>query len=62
MRVSIRFTNMLTGVSAANYLDHKKIYDSIVANKPEKAQKESQKLVGDALDLINVALAERKGS
>ncbi|MEH6567505.1 MAG: FadR/GntR family transcriptional regulator [Halioglobus sp.] len=56
LRVSIRFTNMLTGVSAADYLDHKKIYDAIVANKPDKAQKESQKLVGDALQLINVAL------
>ena len=59
LRVSIRFTNMLTGVPAAAYVDHKKIYDAIAENRPQKAQKESQKLVGDALQLINTALEEK---
>jgi DNA-binding FadR family transcriptional regulator len=58
LRVSIRFTNRLTGVSTANYLEHKKIYDSIVANRPAKAQKDSQKLLRDALALINTGLEE----
>jgi DNA-binding FadR family transcriptional regulator len=58
LRVSIRYTNMLTGVRAAAYQDHKKIYDAIAAKQPDKAQKEAQKLVGDALQLINAALDE----
>lgn len=59
LRVSIRYTNMLSGVQAAPYVEHKRIYDAIVANKPEKAQKESEKLVGAALTLINAALEEK---
>ncbi|MGI9295612.1 MAG: FadR/GntR family transcriptional regulator, partial [Pseudomonadales bacterium] len=37
LRVSIRFTNMLSGVRAAPYADHKKIYDAIVRKQPDKA-------------------------
>ena len=59
LRVSIRYTNMLSGVQTAPYLDHKKIYDAIVAAQPEKAQKESGKLVGEALTLINETLKEK---
>jgi len=58
LRVSIRFTNMLSGVQAAPYADHKKIYDAIASNRPDEAQKESERLVGDALKLINQALSE----
>ena len=61
LRVSIRYTNMLSGVQAAAYGEHKRIYDAIAANQPAKAQKESEKLVGEALTLINAALAEKPG-
>ena len=56
LRVSIRYTNMLKGVQAAAYQDHKTICDAIVENKPTVAQKESQRLVEEALKLINDAL------
>ena len=56
LRVSIRFTNRLKGVSMADYDDHKRICDAIVANRPSVAQKESRSLIGEALDLINQAL------
>jgi DNA-binding FadR family transcriptional regulator len=56
LRVSIRYTNMLSGVQAAPYSEHKPIYDAIAAGKPDKARKASEKLVGDALKLINQAL------
>lgn len=61
LRVSIRYTNMLSGVQAAAYGEHKRIYDAIAANQPQKAQKESEKLVGAALTLINAALKEKPG-
>ncbi|MEM7502268.1 MAG: FadR/GntR family transcriptional regulator [Pseudomonadota bacterium] len=56
LRVSIRFTNMLKGVHAAAYEDHKKICDAIVANQPDVAHRESAQLVSAALGLINDAL------
>lgn len=62
LRVSIRYTNMLTGVSAAPYGEHKRVYDAIAAGKSGQAQKEAQKLVGDALQLINRAIEEERGS
>ncbi|MEM1401758.1 MAG: FadR/GntR family transcriptional regulator [Pseudomonadota bacterium] len=58
LRVSIRYTNQLTGVKAAAYDDHRKVYDAVVAGKPENAQQEAQRLVVDALQLINKALEE----
>ena len=58
LRVSIRYTNMLSGVKAAAYLEHKRIYDAIADNKPERAQKESETLILNALKLINAALEE----
>ena len=56
LRVSIRYTNMLKGVPAAAYEDHKTICDAIVARKPGAAKKESERLVSEALKLINDAL------
>lgn len=56
LRVSIRFTNMLAGVHAAAYDEHKKISDAILANEPELAQRHMNQLVQDALRLINDAL------
>lgn len=58
LRVSIRFTNMRTGVKAANHQDHKKIYDAIVANKPEQAAKAASELMDGALTTITDALKE----
>ena len=59
LRVSIRFTNMRTGVDAANYADHKKIYDGIVNNDPRSASTHSATLMISALATINQALRER---
>ena len=59
LRVSIRLTNMLSGVHAAPYLTHKKVYDPIARNQPDKAAKEVEKLIVETLDLIDDAVAKR---
>jgi DNA-binding FadR family transcriptional regulator len=59
LRVSIRFTNMRTGVNAANYTDHKKIYDGIVDNDPRSASTHAATLMISALLTVNKALIER---
>ena len=56
LRVSIRFTNMLKGVHAAAYDDHKKICDAIASNDPDLAVQAANNLMQEALDLINNAL------
>ncbi len=58
LRVSIRFTNMRTGVRAGNHAEHKMIYDSIVAGKPEEAAKNATNLMDAALQTIVSALKE----
>jgi len=58
LRVSIRFTNMRTGVRAGNHAEHKEIYDAIVANNPEKAAKSATLLMDNALAVIIAALKE----
>jgi DNA-binding FadR family transcriptional regulator len=58
LRVSIRFTNMRTGVRAGNHDEHKQIYDAIVANKPEEAAKKASLLMDNALAIIVAALKE----
>ena len=58
LRVSIRFTNMRTGVNAGSYNDHKKIYDAIVAKDPALAAKNAQQLMHGTLDTILGALEE----
>jgi len=58
LRVSIRFTNMRTGVRAGNHAEHKIIYDAIVANKPEEAAKNATQLMDSALETIVSALNE----
>lgn len=60
LRVSIRFTNMRTGVQAGNYAEHKKIYDGIVNNKPEQAAADSAQLMNSALATINSAIKEQQ--
>ncbi len=58
LRVSIRFTNMRTGVRAGNHAEHKIIYDAIVANRPEEAAKNATQLMASALATIVSALKE----
>lgn len=62
LRVSIRYTNMLSGVQAGDYEDHKKIADAIQAKNPQKAEKDSEKLISDSLKLINQALENKKNA
>lgn len=59
LRVSIRFTNMRTGVRTGNHDDHKKIYDAIVSGDAKLAAKCAGELMTGALDTINSALNER---
>ncbi|MEL7537719.1 MAG: FadR/GntR family transcriptional regulator [Pseudomonadota bacterium] len=61
LRVSIRYTNRLAGVQAANYDDHKSIFDAIAAADPQAAQEQTTLLVEEALRLINAALANGDG-
>jgi len=58
LRVSIRFTNMRTGVRAGNHAEHKMIYDAIVAEKPEAAAECATKLMDGTLMTIISALNE----
>lgn len=58
LRVSIRFTNMRTGVRAGNHQEHKKIYDAIVAKQPEQAAEYASHLMDSALTTISGALKE----
>ncbi len=58
LRVSIRFTNMRTGVKAGVYTDHKKIYDAIAANQPSEAAEHASSLMEGALNTITSALEE----
>lgn len=59
LRVSIRYTNQLKGVAAAAYDEHESIYDAIVDRDAERAKKQAEKLVTEALGLINSALDKR---
>lgn len=59
LRVSIRFTNMRTGVRAGNHGDHKKIYDAIVSQDAPLASQHASSLMDDALGTIIEALKEQ---
>lgn len=59
LRVSIRFTNMRTGVRAANHDEHKKIYDAIVGQQASLAAEHASKLMDGALGTIITALKEQ---
>ncbi|MFT4634674.1 MAG: DNA-binding FadR family transcriptional regulator [Arenicella sp.] len=61
LRVSIRFTNMRTGVRAGNHDAHKRIYDAIVANQPKEAAHNATLLMDSALITIVDALKEGGG-
>ncbi len=52
LRVSIRYTNRIKGVSTASNEDHKKIYDAIVKGNSQAARKASKEIQEEALELI----------
>jgi DNA-binding FadR family transcriptional regulator len=58
LRVSIASTNQLKGVFAADYEDHKKIFDEIEAGNAEAASESVRYLINEAMQLINRSLAE----
>ncbi|MEO0368384.1 MAG: FadR/GntR family transcriptional regulator [Pseudomonadota bacterium] len=59
LRVSIRFTNRRTGVRAASYDDHKRIFDAISDKSGEAAFQASKHLMVEALRTILDALEEQ---
>ncbi|MFT5573501.1 MAG: DNA-binding FadR family transcriptional regulator [Cryomorphaceae bacterium] len=59
LRVSIRFTNMRTGVRAGNHAEHKMIYDAIVNKDPNLASQSAKNLMDGALGTIVAALKEQ---
>jgi len=58
LRVSIRFTNMRTGVRTGHHGDHKKIYDSILSGQANDAAQHASALMDSALGTIISALDE----
>lgn len=60
LRVSIRFTNRLKGVAAADYEEHRKIYLGIIDRDADAAHAASRRLQVEALELIEVALNQDK--
>jgi len=60
LRVSIRFTNMRTGVNAGSHDDHKRIYDAIVAGDSKGAEDSARELMQAALDTIILAQREEQ--
>lgn len=56
LRVSIRFTNRIKGVSAASYDDHRAIYDAVAKRRPELAHATSRDIQAEALALIQQQL------
>lgn len=62
LRVSIRFTNMRTGVRAGHYGDHKKIYDAIANQQPKQAASAATELMASALGTIMSALEDEQQS
>ena len=58
LRFSIRFTNQFKGVKTASVDDHRKIYRAIVQGKGAAAQRAVETLIGDALALMNKAIAK----
>ncbi len=58
LRVSIRFTNMRSGVNVGDYHNHKKILDAIVNGDQASAARHAKVLMDDALKTITAALDE----
>jgi DNA-binding FadR family transcriptional regulator len=57
LRVAIRYTNRLKGVTTADYEEHKSICAAILGQRPDDAEQRTRRLIGDALALIDDELA-----
>ncbi len=55
LRISIRLTNKRKGVRLASVRDHQKVFDAIMAGKPELARSAMQYLLQEAMDVISNA-------
>ena len=55
LRISIRLTNKRKGVRLASVRDHQKVFDAIIAGKPELARSAMQYLLQEAMDVISNA-------
>lgn len=60
LRVSIASTNQLKGVFSANYEDHKKIYDAILAGNSDGAGESVKYLLKKVMELIDVSLEKAR--
>lgn len=60
LRVSIRYTNMLSGVQAASFEEHRQIYDPIVQKQPKRAALQSEKLIANSIKLIKTAIKKEQ--
>lgn len=58
LRVAITFTNKMARTQFASYEDHKKVFDPISARDTAAASAAMRRLLEEAMDLINKALAE----
>ena len=58
LRTSIRFTNRIKGRSAS-VADHAAVLDAIVARDADAARSAMRKIIGDVLDLIDTADADK---
>ena len=60
LRVSIASTNQLKGVLAANYDDHKRIYDAICAGDQAEANQAVKVLLVEVMELIDFSLSSAR--
>ncbi len=58
LRVSIRYTNKIKGVSAASFNDHNDIFLAIASTNAEEARVASRQILLEALKLIDEQLTE----
>lgn len=56
LRVSIASTNQLKGVLTADYLEHKRIHDAIIAGDAKTASLAVKSLLAEVMQLINFSL------
>lgn len=58
LRVSIRYTNRIKGVTGADVEKHREVLNAIKAHNPDLARSLMQKLLGEAIELIDSQLKE----
>jgi DNA-binding FadR family transcriptional regulator len=60
LRISIRFTNQYKGVQVADVDDHRKVFTAIKNQRPTIAHKCMNRLITEALDLIQDAMVNEQ--